>query len=243
MKPDLAIVIPLYNEEEYLPTFCTEWQNALAGIPHVMLFCDDGSTDGGGKIIKDFAENAPTMKHLPAPNSGHGAACRRGYEAALETGAQFILQIDSDGQCLPEFFPEFWKQRETHDCVFGERIERGDGIARKITSELARISTNTVCGTKLKDPNCPFRLIRRDALEEALKLVPLDFEIQNVALKWALAQNPKNRWHHIPIRFPNRAKGTNSINLGKVARMGLEMIFQLRQLATSKPKATTPPNA
>ena len=49
---------------------------------------------------------------------------------AAESDAEWILQIDSDGQCDPRFFQKFWALRDQADAVFGFRRIRQDGLER-----------------------------------------------------------------------------------------------------------------
>jgi dolichol-phosphate mannosyltransferase len=82
----------------------------------------------------------------------------------------------------------------------------------------------------LKDPNVPYRLMKRVALEKALPSVSKDFDIQNIALTLALKRNPALRWAYVPIRFRARQGGTNSINLRKIIKMGFTMLMQVNHV-------------
>ncbi len=44
-QPAVSVVVPLFNEEENVPILQAELSAALAGIPHEIIFVDDGSTD------------------------------------------------------------------------------------------------------------------------------------------------------------------------------------------------------
>src|SRR5262249_27756472 len=144
------------------------------------------------------------------PNSGHGRSTRVGYHTALQNGAPWILQIDSDGQCDPAFFPDFWAKRNESECVFGRRMAREDGSVRKLIQIACRLLTMIVTRRDLKDSNVPYRLMRRDALQRALQSVPPDFDMQNVALTLALKRDSFLRWSYVPIRFRARQGGVNS---------------------------------
>jgi glycosyltransferase involved in cell wall biosynthesis len=91
-----------------------EWIAELErlGISFEVLAVNDGSRDGTGAALRRLAENhADRVTPLEKANAGHGRACRAGYAQAVERGAQWTLQIDSDGQCDPAFFAAFWKER------------------------------------------------------------------------------------------------------------------------------------
>jgi len=227
---ELIAVMPVYNEAVNISGVVSEWLVAFAreGIAHRLITVNDGSTDNTLSILQQLqAQSGDRLLVLDKPNSGHGRSCRVGYETALQNGAPWIFQIDSDGQCDPAFFNDFWTKRNEADCVFGRRISRGDGAVRRLIQIATRFLTMIATGCDLKDANVPYRLIKREALQKALQRVPSDFDMQNVALTFALKRDPSLRWAYVPIRFRARQGGTNSINLSKIARMGWQMLLQI----------------
>jgi glycosyltransferase involved in cell wall biosynthesis len=230
---ELIAVTPVYNEEANIATVITEWLQTFAreGINACLLAVNDGSRDNTLSILRKLQSQFPDqLVMLDKPNSGHGRSCRVGYEAALQHNAPWILQIDSDGQCDPAFFPLFWAKRNEADCVFGIRVTRDDGIVRKAISKACSVLTSIVTGRDLQDANVPYRLMKRAVLERALTSVPRDFDIQNIALTVALKRDPAVGWAYVPIRFRARQGGTNSINLPKIARMGFGMLRQINRV-------------
>ena len=230
---ELIAAMPVYNEEANIAAVIMEWLQAFARerINARLLAVNDGSGDDTLSILRKLQSQYPDqLLVLDKPNSGHGRSCRAGYEAALQHEASWILQIDSDGQCDPAFFPTFWAKRNDADCVFGFRVMRDDGIVRKLVSRTASILTSIVTGRDLKDGNVPYRMMKRAALEKALPSVPKDFDIQNIALTLALKRNPTLRWAYVPIRFRARQGGISSINLPKIAKMGFGMLREIRDV-------------
>jgi glycosyltransferase involved in cell wall biosynthesis len=230
---DLAVVMPIYNEEANIQTVIGEWVTALEqlGIPFVLFAVNDGSTDGTGEALGQLAQLHPgRIEPVNKPNAGHGLACRTGYSLAVARGMAWTLQIDSDGQCDPQFFSSFWNGRHEADVLFGLRQTRDDGFARVLISNLCRVATSLLAGRDLKDANVPYRLMRAAALQEALGRVPADFDMQNVALTVALKRDRRLRWKYIPIHFRDRQGGTNSINLRRILRMGFTLLVNLRKI-------------
>ena len=214
-------------------SFYREWLNAFSreGISHRLVVVNDGSRDGTLALLQRCAAEFPErIVVIDQPNAGHGRSCRRGYDYALANGAPWIFQIDSDGQCDPAYFGEFWRRRTDADCVFGLRVVRDDGAVRKLISSACRLATALATGRDLRDANVPYRLIRRDTLESALRSVPGDFDLQNIALTLALKRQQNLRWIYVPIRFRARQGGTNSIHLGKITRMGWAMLLQIHRI-------------
>jgi len=135
MAPELAVVMPIYNESANIGSVLREWFACLEGIaPGFELFAiNDGSTDNTLSILEQLrGELGPRLRVVNKPNSGHGRSCREGYEMAMASGSRWIFQIDSDGQCDPKFFQEIFGHRSAHDCVFGYRRTRGDGLGRLV---------------------------------------------------------------------------------------------------------------
>jgi glycosyltransferase involved in cell wall biosynthesis len=94
---NIIVVMPAYNAARTL----AETVQAAASIPSVssIVVVDDGSTDDTAAIAK--ASGALLVSH--EANRGKGAALQTGIEAALESGADAIVLLDSDlGSCVTE---------------------------------------------------------------------------------------------------------------------------------------------
>jgi len=230
----LAVVIPIYNEAETIEAVVSEWSASFdsLGIEHQFIVLNDGSKDNTLEVLRRMEAARPERFVLiDKPNAGHGRTCRLGYSAAVGSSAvEWILQIDSDGQCDPGYFKEFWEKRSEADCVFGRREQRDDGTARMITSKICKLGSTLLGGRNMVDPNVPFRLMRRETLAAALERIPASFNIHNVALTYIMKKTIGIRWKYVPIRFRERQGGSNSINLINVAQWGIDMLLELRRL-------------
>ena len=220
------MVIPAYNEEAAIAGVIGEWGAALRSlrIDYRMIVVEDGSSDATGKILAELAAGDPVhIRGIAQRNAGHGAACRLGYGQAVLSDAAWVLQIDSDGQCEARNFAGFWDLRGAHDCVFGRRVSRGDGLGRRLVSAVCSAVAAALAGAMAGDANVPYRLMRRAALERALPAVAPAFELQNVALTVALRRIPGLRWAWVPIAFPRRAGGANRLKWAGIARLAWSM--------------------
>ena len=230
---ELAVVMPVYNEEANIATVITEWVTEFErlGISFELLPVNDGSRDGTAAALRALAEKFPgRVTPVDKVNAGHGQACRTGYQLAVERGVPWTFQLDSDGQCDPRYFAEFWKAREEADAIFGLRTSRDDGFSRVLISGICRAATSVLCGVDLKDANVPYRLMRTSPLAEALTRVPDDFDMQNMAQTIALRRRTAVRWKHVPIHFRDRQGGTNSINLKRITAMGWTLLTSLHRI-------------
>ena len=96
----LFIVIPAYNEQDNIGTVIREWYpvveaHAVDGRSRLVIV-DDGSRDNTCDIIRRCAASRPLLLSLTKENGGHGAAVLFAYHHALEMGADYIFQTDSD---------------------------------------------------------------------------------------------------------------------------------------------------
>jgi glycosyltransferase involved in cell wall biosynthesis len=230
---ELVVVIPAYNEETNIERVLRQWEKTLLKYTNHFQFVivNDGSKDNTRYILDKLAEKQPNrFIVIHKSNSGHGSSCRIGYDIACASSADWVLQIDSDGQCDPAFFESFWVIRNDADCVFGERKSRDDGFGRTITTKCCSYLSSHICGTRLRDPNVPYRLMRRSVLSAALGFIPPTFNMHNVAITFVLSRTKGVRWQHFPIHFPNRKGGSNSVNLMQVCLLGLDMLLELWKL-------------
>ena len=111
----LYIIIPAYNEEENIGQIIEDWYPVIhahaGGGASRLVIIDDGSMDATFSILQKAAETRPLLCPISKPNGGHGATVLYGYHYALDNGADYVFQTDSDGQTLPEEFEPFWEQR------------------------------------------------------------------------------------------------------------------------------------
>ena len=228
----LAVVMPIYNEDQNIEAVLREWNAELGrlAIPFCFLVVNDGSTDRTAEILRTLAVESDRVIPINKTNSGHGRTCRVGYDLAARSAAEWVLQVDSDGQCDAQYFGAFWEARENADCVFGVRTSRGDGLIRHLISVVCTMSVRLLTGARVRDANVPYRLMRRALLARALARIPADFDVHNVALAVALDRTPGVRWRFIPIRFRARRVGENSIDVRKIARLGTRMLQELRRI-------------
>ena len=111
----LYIVIPAYNEEANIKKVIQDWYPIVekAGNSSKLVIIDDGSKDSTYQMMLTEAKELNAFEPLTKPNGGHGATVLYGYEYALDKGADYIFQTDSDGQTLPEEFWDFGMPEKT----------------------------------------------------------------------------------------------------------------------------------
>ena len=91
----LAVVVPCFNVEKEIASVIRRLPSWVALIVAV----DDGSTDGTATVLGQLAAEDPRLSVIVRDrNGGVGAAMVTGYRAALQSGADFIVKMDGDGQ-------------------------------------------------------------------------------------------------------------------------------------------------
>ncbi len=225
MGDRLFIIIPAYNEQANIKQVVKDWYPIVEkyGTDSRLVVIDDGSKDNTYRILQDLSKEMPKLTALTKPNAGHGATVLYGYKYALEQGADYVFQTDSDGQTLPSEFEPFWISRTKYDITIGYRNKRKDGLSRIFVTRTLRLIVFLCFRVYVLDSNTPYRIMSAQTLRENLKLIPDDFFLTNVVLT-AIYKKRRQKVHFIPITFRPRQGGTNSINLVKIFKIGISSI-------------------
>ena len=89
-----------------------------------------------------------------------------------KANADYLLIMDSDGQCDPRQIFKFWNVRKKADLVVGYRINRRAFLYRKFFSDFAKLVYGFFFKVKLKDPSFAFSLIRKDVYKSLQNFSP-----------------------------------------------------------------------
>src|SRR6185369_15182950 len=104
-RPDVSVVVPLYNEEENVIPLCEAIRDALAQWPQTWeaVFVDDGSRDGTIGLLLSQAQKDQRIRVVRLRrNAGQTAAMAEGFARA--EGA-VIVSMDGDLQNDPRDIP------------------------------------------------------------------------------------------------------------------------------------------
>jgi dolichol-phosphate mannosyltransferase len=223
--------MPVFNEQASIAKVIREWFAILTQHldDFILLTINDGSTDDTPSILRSMAaELGQRLQIIDRSNRGHGQTCIEGYRMAVERQIPFVLQVDSDGQSDPRHFARFWQSKDQFDVIYGKRT-RQDGIRRICASVTLRSLLRILVGVDCVDANVPYRLMNSSACAAAIRLVPADIFLANVALAVILKKNPAIRHGQVPIGFPPRHGGEPSVPFLKFAGKGIELFRQLKK--------------
>ncbi len=207
---ELAIVMPVYNEEACIVSVIESWLAVInrLSIPATIVAINDGSKDGTADQLLQFEGN-PGVMVINKSNAGHGPTIMEGYHKAVEM-AEWVFQIDSDGELVAEDFEQFWVKRNDYDLLFGIRNGRDQTLGRAIISWMSRILVLALCGRGVNDVNVPFRLMRYSALKVIMSSIPNATFAPNVAIA-GLALKHNFKTINISVSYNERQTGCCSL--------------------------------
>ncbi len=221
---DVAVVIPVFNEEKLIGECINEWLNVLdsVNLNYEILIIDDGSSDATISIVERYGDNQ-NIQMIIKQNEGHGPTILAGYKRAVGI-AEWVFQADSDNEISPNQFSALWSRRQGQDAVIAWRQGRNQTTVRRLVTFFARVTTKVLFRCHLRDVNIPFRLIRSETLAILLEKIPSDTFAPNIALSGALSLM-NYQVEECPVIFNERIVGESSLsNLGAVRKGGRALL-------------------
>lgn len=222
---ELAVVMPVYNEEGCIAAVVRSWRDMLcaSGMNFVMLVIDDGSRDGTAGILHGFADDE-RIRVIHQANAGHGPTILQGYARAV-TLADWVFQCDSDNEMGPDSFGRLWEVRHEADAVFGCRQHRRQNLQRSLISLGSRMVVEGLFGRGIEDVNAPYRLMRSSVVQPILECIPPGTFAPNVILSGALSFAGA-RVRSVPVPCRPRQTGRVSIVRWKLWKVAVRSFGQ-----------------
>lgn len=168
------LVLPTYNEAKNIEAIVTAAGEVLSGAAgdYRILIVDDGSPDGTGKIADRLSSEREQVQVLHrSEKNGIGPAYLAGFAHALEHGAGYVMEMDSDFSHDPADLARLLAAvHEGADLALGSRYVPGGGVAdwgllRRIVSGGGSAYARWVLGLEVKDMTGGFKCFRRAVLE------------------------------------------------------------------------------
>jgi len=213
--PELTVVIPTLNERDNIEPLVDLLDAALDEVSWEAIFVDDDSADGTAERIREISRRDRRVRCLQrVGRRGLTTAC---IEGALAASAPYIAVMDADMQHDEKLLPRMLAilKSEPIDLVVGSRYIAGGGIGRwhggrAKLSVFATHLSRIVCKAEIADPMSGFFMLRREALEGALRrLSGQGFKI----LLDILASSPRPlRFKELPYVFRERQRGESKLD-------------------------------
>ncbi|MBZ0186344.1 MAG: glycosyltransferase family 2 protein [Candidatus Obscuribacterales bacterium] len=219
-KPELSIVIPVYNEQDNVELLYEKLLFALTacGRTWEIIFIDDGSSDRSFAELEKLVAQDHRLKVVRfVRNYGQTAALAAGIDYAR---GRVIIPMDADLQNDPCDIPRLLdKMDEGYDVVSGWRKDRQDELlTRLIPSWIANKIISVISEVPLHDYGCSLKAYRR----EVIKDVRLYGEMHRFVPIYATWQGA--RVAEIPVTHHARQYGTSKYGLSRTFKVVLDLI-------------------
>ena len=162
MENRCLIVIPAYNEQEYIVEVVTELKKS--GFVDVLVV-NDGSKD---KTVDSLLGVEVSVISHPV-NMGLGAGLQTGFDYAIAKNYEYVVTFDGDGQMRAEDAVKIYEEaRKGNDFVYGWRNFNAPEVprVRKYTNLLADALTAFLAGKFVWDTQSGLRCIKVDLLRK-----------------------------------------------------------------------------
>jgi dolichol-phosphate mannosyltransferase len=237
------LVLPTYNEAANIAAIV---EAARAHLPDDarILVVDDNSPDGTGEIADRLAAADPSIEVLHrAGKEGLGPAYIAGFHRAIEAGAGFVLQMDSDFSHDPADLPRLLAAAETAaDLAIGSRYVAGGGVTdwsllRRVVSRGGSLYASLVLGLRQRDLTGGFKCFRREVLETIdLDAVAAKGYVFQVEMTYRTLQAGFTV-REVPIVFRDRQAGESKMSAAIAAEATWQVPLLRRRVRGAEARA------
>jgi dolichol-phosphate mannosyltransferase len=222
MSGEPWLILPTYNEAENVEAIVLAAGEVLAKTApdgYRILVVDDGSPDGTGQLADELAAEHPWVQVLHrTEKNGIGPAYLAGFRHALQAGAGYVMEMDSDFSHDPADLARLLDAvYGGADLALGSRYVPGGGVSdwgllRRFISEGGSTYARLVLGLQVKDLTGGFKCFRRDVLEaihfDSVRSQGYAFQVE---LTYRAVQ-AGFRVVEVPIVFRDRQRGQSKMS-------------------------------
>ncbi|MCS0616423.1 glycosyltransferase [Massilia kyonggiensis] len=220
MKPEVSVVIPVYNEEAGLANLFARLYPAMdaLGVPYEVIFVNDGSRDNSVSILAEQYRKRPDVTRVVLFNGNYGQhmAILAGFE---QTRGQIVITLDADLQNPPEEIHKLIaKMREGYDYVGSIRRKRQDSAWRTVASKAMNRLRERITNIHITDQGNMLRAYGRNVID----LVNQCGEVNTFvpALAYKFARKPTE----IVVEHEERAAGESKYSLYSLIRLNFDLM-------------------
>ena len=167
----ISIVSPVYRAERIVPVLVERIEKAVSTITRdfEIILVEDGSPDNSWIAIEEAAKKNPRVKGIKlSRNFGQHNAITAGL---MNASGQWIVVMDCDLQDKPEEIVKLYqKAQEGFDVVFGKRVQRKDGIFKRLGSKMFYSVYNYFTNSKFDNTVANFSISKKQVIDEFIKL-------------------------------------------------------------------------
>jgi undecaprenyl-phosphate 4-deoxy-4-formamido-L-arabinose transferase len=219
-KPDVSVVIPVYNEEDSLPTLFARLYPALDALktPYEVVFVDDGSGDRSAAMLADEYAKRPdaTRVILFSGNFGQHRAILAGF---AHVRGQRVVTLDADLQNPPEEAGKLLaKMDEGYDYVGSIREKRDDRLWRRAASRATNWLRERITRIRMTDQGSMLRAYSRRLVDTINQCQEINTFIP--ALAYSFAQRPTE----VVVKHEERAAGESKYSAYRLIRLNFDLM-------------------
>jgi len=219
----IFVIIPAYNEEKNIGLVVKDVFKVLRRAEVVVI--DDGSIDKTAEIAKKAGATV-----IPHPyNLGYGVSLQTGYKYALSKQADYVVQMDGDGQHGPSFIPDLLElvKRGKVDIALGSRFlkhsYKAPFIRRSGTAVFGKL-VSWIIGQRVTDPTSGFQALNKKVVAfYAGNVYPTDFPDADIIV---LGHFAGFRLKEVPVKMYPSATG-------KSMHSGLKPVYYIFKMFLS----------
>jgi len=219
-RPELSVVVPLYNEEDSVPALVDAIRSVLAAESSwELVLVDDGSADRTAAVAEQLCASDSRIRLIRlARNYGQTQAMQAGFDAAE---GDIVVSMDGDLQNDPADIPKLVSTLEQgYDLVAGYRERRQDKmITRKIPSWVANQLIRAITGVMIRDNGCSLKAYRREALDRMYLYSDMHRFLPALAAATAGA-----RITEVPVRHHARRFGQSKYGLSRIFKILADLL-------------------
>lgn len=220
MKPELSVVIPVYNEESGLAKLFERLYPALdaLGYSYEVIFVNDGSRDRSAGLLAEQYRIRPDVTRVVLFNGNYGQhmAIMAGFEA---TRGEVVVTLDADLQNPPEEIGNLVaKMREGYDYVGSIRRKRQDSAWRTYASKAMNRLREKLTRIKMTDQGNMLRAYGRNVIDLVNKCQEVTTFVP--ALAYTFARKPTE----IIVEHEERSAGESKYSLYSLIRLNFDLV-------------------
>ncbi|MDC9823603.1 glycosyltransferase family 2 protein [Devosia sp. ZB163] len=171
VAPELAIIVPSYNERDNVGLLYEKVTAALGDTPFEFIVVDDNSPDGTSEVVREMARQHQNVRAIH--RIGRRGLSSAVIEGILASAAPYFAVIDADLQHDETILPHMLEKARAGDHIvvgtrYGDEGSVGGGLSRtrEAGSKLATRLSGILTGKALSDPMSGFFLMRREIFDE-----------------------------------------------------------------------------
>lgn len=209
-NPLLTVVVPVYNEDQTLPSFAPCLIELCRAKGWTTIFVNDGSSDQTRQILDHLSSSDDVRVVHHKVNRGYGGALKTGISHVT---TPFLVTMDGDGQHSPHDVERIlqFAIESNADMVVGKRDERAaSGAYRTFGKFLIRSFTKILMPLPIKDLNSGFKFYRTDLAKRYMPVCPDSMAFSDVMTLVFLSEH--NLVLEYPILVSPRKAGQSIIN-------------------------------